>query len=121
MTIHRDDPKRAAATQAALQRLREPTAACPTCRGEFWVCETHRDKPWWRDRGCDDCGGAGAPCPTCNQATPPRKPRLPIDFIPYEYRPRRTSDFSAYCAVCRQGFDVREAHEVSFHRSHAKR
>ena len=37
---------------------------CPTCAGEGWVCEFHQNIPW---RGGDQicCGGAGAPCPTC--------------------------------------------------------
>jgi hypothetical protein len=37
---------------------------CGTCKGEGWVCENHTDKHW--SNGCC-CGGAGSPCPECNQ------------------------------------------------------
>jgi hypothetical protein len=46
---------------------------CPNCRGGWWVCENHPDKPW-TDDGCE-CG-AGMPCPECNpydRDNPPRK------------------------------------------------
>lgn len=54
----------------------EPSAVCPTCKGEMWVCENHPDVPWdGGDQNC--CGGAGAPCPRCNpcdENTPPKMP-----------------------------------------------
>jgi hypothetical protein len=52
-------------------------ALCPVCRGERWVCENHRDKPW-NASGCE-CG-AGAPCPACNQRARGETPSLPPDF-----------------------------------------
>ena len=39
---------------------------CPTCSGEFWVCENHADRGWPSVCEC----GAGMPCPTCNPETP---------------------------------------------------
>jgi hypothetical protein len=51
---------------------------CAICRGERWVCEDHRDTPWYSASGCPKCGGAGAPCPVCNAA--PVMPVLPTDF-----------------------------------------
>jgi hypothetical protein len=49
---------------------------CPTCRGLRWVCENHPDHPW--DGRC--CGGAGAPCPTCNVPDEGHRPKLPLGF-----------------------------------------
>ncbi len=48
---------------------------CDDCR---WVCENHRDRPWEGPRACG-CGGAGAPCPVCNQGS---EPEMPEDFVP---------------------------------------
>jgi hypothetical protein len=48
---------------------------CSRCRGEWWVCETHRHRPAHHD---DQCAGAGEPCPDCNRDDPPRPPR---DFV----------------------------------------
>ncbi|NOJ43032.1 hypothetical protein [Bradyrhizobium australiense] len=48
------------------------------------VGEDHPDSPFLGDRACD-CGGAGAPCPVCNQvdpADPDDMPEMPDDFIP---------------------------------------
>jgi hypothetical protein len=40
---------------------------CGTCQGARWVCEDHPDRPWGstHPNGCR-CGGAGMPCPVCN-------------------------------------------------------
>jgi hypothetical protein len=56
-------------------------SACPVCCGERWVCENHRDTPWFSQTGCPKCGGAGAPCPACNQPAPGDTPALPPGFI----------------------------------------
>jgi hypothetical protein len=59
-------------------KLIEPIALpCPRCDGCRWVCETHRDTPWEGPRACN-CGGAGAPCPVCNQGT---EPEMSADFV----------------------------------------
>ena len=42
-------------------------APCEVWDNGGWVCEDHRDRPWQGDRACG-CGGAGAPCPACNEA-----------------------------------------------------
>src|SRR5262252_4756539 len=51
---------------------------CQLCGGARWVCEDHTDKPWGdasdRPDACH-CGGAGLPCPACNQI-PAREPDL---------------------------------------------
>jgi hypothetical protein len=36
---------------------------CPVCKGERWVCEDHKDKPW-NNEGC--MCSAGVPC-ICNR------------------------------------------------------
>jgi hypothetical protein len=48
---------------------------CKNCDDGGWVCENHPDKPWRDGEGC--CGGAGMPCPVCNDAKPPQFPRMP--------------------------------------------
>jgi hypothetical protein len=48
-----------------------PTCArCDRCR---WVCEAHPERPWEGETACG-CGEAGAPCPICNDAAPPKMP-----------------------------------------------
>jgi hypothetical protein len=49
---------------------------CMRCDGGRWVCENHPGLPFLGDRACT-CGGAGAPCPTCNQTDHPGDPDLP--------------------------------------------
>ena len=44
----------------------------------------------------------------------------PLDFVPEALRPKAEGDHYAYCGACRSWFDVREATEVIFHRSHAR-
>ncbi|WP_036017752.1 hypothetical protein [Bradyrhizobium sp. WSM1743] len=51
--------------------------ACELCEGTHWVCENHPDRPW---DGPKACGGAGAPCPVCNNAGPDELPILPKGF-----------------------------------------
>lgn len=42
-------------------------SVCKTCLGHEWVCEIHRDTPWAGLAGGEPCcGGAGAPCGSCN-------------------------------------------------------
>lgn len=43
---------------------------CEFCEGTLWVCEEHHDKPFEHD----DCGGAGDPCPECNDPDNPEMP-----------------------------------------------
>jgi hypothetical protein len=38
---------------------------CVNCDDCFWVCENHADQPWGEGDEC--CGGAGMPCPVCNE------------------------------------------------------
>jgi hypothetical protein len=46
---------------------------CDVCGSTGWVCEDHRDRPWdGTDHDCG-CGGAGAPCPACNQHSRPNE------------------------------------------------
>ena len=53
--------------------------ACPRCDNTHWVCENHLDRPWEGPRACG-CGGAGAPCPACNERDPDELPLLPEGF-----------------------------------------
>lgn len=53
--------------------------ACARCDGTHWVCEFHPDRPWDGPKACG-CGGAGEPCPDCNDAAPDELPVLPKDF-----------------------------------------
>lgn len=40
---------------------------CTVCKGGGWVCENHRDHAWAGTANVDECcGGAGAPCGSCN-------------------------------------------------------
>ena len=39
---------------------------CLCCEDCCWVCEDHPDRPWQDPHACG-CGGAGMPCPWCNQ------------------------------------------------------
>jgi hypothetical protein len=52
---------------------------CTLCKGIGWVCENHPHKPWEGERACN-CGGAGAPCPWCNQSDAEHPPRMPDGF-----------------------------------------
>ncbi|TAI64211.1 hypothetical protein CWO89_20070 [Bradyrhizobium sp. Leo170] len=38
---------------------------CIRCHNCRWVCAGHPTKPWLGRLACN-CGGAGAPCPSCN-------------------------------------------------------
>ena len=42
---------------------------CKNCDSTGWVCEDHENLPFegMSDNGCK-CGGAGKPCPKCNEA-----------------------------------------------------
>lgn len=53
---------------------------CPYCKGEGWVCENHRKRPWNEgvSGGCE-CG-AGAPCKLCNQGTRNVAPEMPPGY-----------------------------------------
>lgn len=49
-------------------------ATCDVCGDGGWVCENHIDRPW--EGTCEvgepcDCGGAGEPCPVCNDRDGP--------------------------------------------------
>lgn len=50
-------------------------AVCSNCDGERWVCENHDNEPWDGDPKC--CGGAGVPCPVCNDVGPGEVPEFP--------------------------------------------
>lgn len=40
---------------------------CRTCMGGGWVCENHPDRAWHGTADVSECcGGAGAPCGSCN-------------------------------------------------------
>ena len=54
---------------------------CQRCRVVRWVCENHPDKPWDRDHE-RTCGGAGMPCPDCNEPREGERPAMSADFIP---------------------------------------
>ncbi len=51
-------------------------ARCDNCR---WVCENHPTTPWLGQLACD-CGGAGMPCPACNQSDDGTLPEMPEGF-----------------------------------------
>jgi hypothetical protein len=56
---------------------------CKVCRGCFWVCEDHADKPWGGasdDADACNCGGAGMPCPACNLSDREHKPKMPEGY-----------------------------------------
>lgn len=46
---------------------------CEVCRGEGWVCLTHRDQKWNDGNpDCEDGPGCGSGCPClCNVSIPP--------------------------------------------------
>jgi hypothetical protein len=54
---------------------------CARCDGTHWVCENHPDRPWDGPKACG-CGGAGEPCPDCNDAAADELPVLPKGFDP---------------------------------------
>jgi hypothetical protein len=54
---------------------------CPSCMDTFWVCENHPAMPWEGPNACN-CGGAGMPCPACNEPDRGERPRLPAGFTP---------------------------------------
>ena len=59
----------------------EPKVKCQRCQDARWVCENHPDKSW--GRGQDECcGGAGMPCPDCNERHDGERPAMSDDFIP---------------------------------------
>ena len=62
----------------ALAGIKSPVIQmpCRTCLGARWVCEDHPDRPWDIPGGCV-CGGAGAPCPSCNVSDRDHPPQLP--------------------------------------------
>jgi hypothetical protein len=41
---------------------------CTHCHDTGWVCENHADRPWEGPHACT-CGGAGMPCPICNDTS----------------------------------------------------
>jgi hypothetical protein len=47
---------------------------CARCDDDRWVCEAHDERPWGTSPRACRCGGAGMPCPSCNQSDPPRMP-----------------------------------------------
>jgi hypothetical protein len=56
---------------------------CARCGNGRWVCENHPERPFLGDRACT-CGGAGAPCPSCNQTDPDDLndlPDMPEGFV----------------------------------------
>jgi hypothetical protein len=56
---------------------------CARCDNGRWVCENHPYRPFLGDHACG-CGGAGAPCPTCNRTDPDNPndlPDLPEGFV----------------------------------------
>jgi hypothetical protein len=53
--------------------------SCARCDDVGWVCENHPYRPFDGPRRCL-CGGAGAPCPRCNQPTEGAAPRLPAGY-----------------------------------------
>jgi hypothetical protein len=55
---------------------------CKTCHDTRWVCEEHPGRPWGSgDPNACQCGGAGIPCPACNEPKPGERPVMPTDFI----------------------------------------
>jgi hypothetical protein len=52
---------------------------CFVCEDYGWVCEAHPDKPFEGEHACT-CGGAGAPCPSCNESDEDTEPRAPKGF-----------------------------------------
>src|SRR4051812_14398200 len=65
----------------------EPDVACARCDGTHWVCENHPKRPWDGPKACG-CGGAGEPCPDCNDAAPDELPVLPEGFEPDSHKHR---------------------------------
>jgi len=56
---------------------------CAKCDNSRWVCENHPGRSFLEDNACD-CGGAGAPCPSCNKTDPSDPddvPAMPSRFI----------------------------------------
>src|ERR1700754_1750126 len=39
---------------------------CSRCEDCGWVCENHPERSWEGEHACT-CGGAGMPCPRCNE------------------------------------------------------
>jgi hypothetical protein len=73
----------------------------------FWVCESHPAMPWDGPNACS-CGGAGMPCPACNEPDRGERPRLPAgSLMPLTMRPTKLSspvdkgrvDFTVYCGA----------------------
>lgn len=61
---------------------------CERCYGALWVCEEHATRPWGGESEHPDacrCGGAGMPCPQCNQTDGSRndRPRLPEGYVSF--------------------------------------
>jgi hypothetical protein len=55
------------------------------CKGRRWVCERHPDQPFGPPHNTADqasCGGAGTPCPICNQPELASRPDMGPDFTP---------------------------------------
>jgi hypothetical protein len=52
---------------------------CLVCEDSGWVCENHPDRPFQGEHACT-CGGAGAPCPSCNESNEDTEPRAPKGF-----------------------------------------
>jgi hypothetical protein len=53
---------------------------CSICQDTYWVCESHPAMPWDGPAACG-CGGAGMPCPDCNQPADDERPALPAGLV----------------------------------------
>jgi hypothetical protein len=69
--------------QLPWQTIEAMTPICSVCKGACWVCEDHPDKTWGgaidREDACY-CGGAGMPCPACNESDREHKPKMPTGY-----------------------------------------
>jgi hypothetical protein len=54
---------------------------CRRCQDARWVSENHPDKPWNAEHE-KLCGGAGMPCPDCNEPHDGERPVMGDDFTP---------------------------------------
>jgi hypothetical protein len=55
---------------------------CKAYEDARWFCEDHPDRPWNDHPDACRCGGAGMPCPVCNEPKEGEQPAVPADFIP---------------------------------------
>jgi hypothetical protein len=54
---------------------------CRRCQDARWVCENHPDEPWTPAHEAE-CGGAGMPCPVCNEPHDGERPAMGDDYVP---------------------------------------